>query len=184
MTCPDIFRLREKKIHKYSTFPLRFTRQVHASAQHQFWEFWNQDVFFRQSEWASPARRQTNVDALLYPLSGSPSSFIHQSLFISSSLLTYLLTMASLTHSLIDCLQLQHLLCGIKLHQGSNLTHSESASPARQQTNVDALLYAPSGSPSSFIHQSLLISSSPLTYLLTTASLTHSLLSSTPASPS
>ena len=98
------------------------TRQVYASAQRQFFEFCNQDVSFSQSWPPLPASEQ-----ILMRFCTHLADRLHH-----SSIKVYLSAVRSLhidygfSDPLPNCLQLQHLLRGIKHHQGSNLTHRQS----------------------------------------------------------
>ena len=92
------------------------TWQVYASAQRQFLEFCNEDASFSQSQ---------------PPL---PASCIHQGISAVYSLhITY-----GLSDPLLNCLQRQHLLRGIKCPEGSNLTQCQPVTP-----NITSVLHRP-----------------------------------------
>ena len=97
------------------------TRQVYGSAQCQFLDFCSQDIPSDSSHPLLAASEQT-----LMCFSAHLADHVHH-----SSIKVYLYAVRSLhidysyPDPLIDCLQLQRLLRGIKRHQGSNPPHCQ-----------------------------------------------------------
>ena len=104
------------------------TRRVYCSAQRQFIDFWTLDGYVSSNGSLLPASEQT----LMRFCSHLADRLHYSSIKVYLSVIRSLHIDQGFPNPLVNCLQLQRLLQGIKRHQGSSL-------PQRQPVTTDLM---------------------------------------------